>query len=187
MRSTLRLLASVKPAARYLEPGTLTGLTGVYTHGSPRSTLIYLYGTTLDRLKAVPETSLYRQSVEAVTKRRLALVEAAIPPGHAEWASRAEKVISEHPEQFRLASGRVDGSNARTVRIGGQTFVVGHQHEKADSRTEEWDGETDEGGELEGLRSAEERTDVKLNAERTPLNDVKQVEWEPEPQLTADQ
>jgi NADH dehydrogenase (ubiquinone) 1 alpha subcomplex subunit 5 len=186
MRSTFRLLASVKPA-RYLEPGAMTGITGLYTHGSPRSTLLYLYGTTLEKLKAFPESSLYRQSVEALTRHRLALVEQTVPPGHAEWAVRAQKVIAEHPEQFQLASGRVDGSGARTVTLGGTTFLVGKSHGEHDIRTEEWDGETDEGAELEGPRSAEERADQVLIAERVALNEVTKVTWEAEPQLTADQ
>ncbi|KAK5653865.1 hypothetical protein OQA88_7789 [Cercophora sp. LCS_1] len=97
MRRTFRLLASVKPA-RYLEAGRPTGLTGLYTHPSPRSTLLYLYSSTLDKLKAVPEHSVYRQSVEALTKQRMAIVEAAVPPGYEEWAVRARKIIVDEAE-----------------------------------------------------------------------------------------
>ncbi|KAI0482876.1 ETC complex I subunit conserved region-domain-containing protein [Xylariaceae sp. FL0804] len=94
MRATLRLLASVKPA-RYLEAGNPTGLTGLYTHSSPRSTLLYLYSQTLDKLQGIPESSLYRQSVEALTRHRMAIVEAAEPPGHGEWAERAAQAVRE--------------------------------------------------------------------------------------------
>ena len=181
MRPTLRMLA------RYLEPGTPTGLTGLWTHSTPRSTLLYLYGSTLQKLQAIPETSLYRQSVEAVTKHRLALVEQTTPPGYEEWSARARELVKQNPEQFRVNSGRVDGSEARTVKLGDRVFVVGSRHEAGDVRTEEWDGEADEGGELEGIRTPEERKDQFNYGDRKPLDNHQQVEWEDEPQLTAEQ
>lgn len=181
MRPTLRVLA------RYLEPGTPTGLTGLWTHGTPRSTLLYLYGSTLNKLQSIPETSLYRQSVEAVTKHRLGLVEQTVPPGYNEWAAKAKELVSKNPEQFRVASGRVDGSEARTVKLGNRVFVIGAKHEEGDIRYEEWDGEADEGGELEGIRTPAERRDQVIWAERKPLEDHEKVEWEEEPQLTAEQ
>lgn len=181
MRPTFRVLA------RYLEPGTPTGLTGLWTHGSPRSTLLYLYGTTLNKLQSVPESSMYRQSVEAVTKQRMSLVEKVIPPGYEEWAVRAKALIAKNPEQFRVSSGRVDGSEARTVKLGDRVFIVGSKHEEGDPRLEEWDGEEDEGGELEGIRTPAERKDQVVWAERKPLEDHEKVEWEDEPQMTADQ
>lgn len=187
MRATLRLFAAVRPAARYLEAGTPTGLTGVYTHASPRSTLLYLYTSTLDKLQAVPEHSVYRQSVEALTKHRMALVEAAVPPGYAEWAERAQKLLAEHPDEFTVASETVSGATAIKVERGGQAFVVRHIPQEEDMRYQEWDGELDEGPELEGSRTAEEREDLKHIFERRDLGDVEQVQWEPEPQLTADQ
>ncbi|GKT85199.1 NADH-ubiquinone oxidoreductase subunit [Colletotrichum tofieldiae] len=171
MRRTFRLLAGVKPA-RYLEAGTPTGLTGLWTHNSPRSTLLYLYGTTLEKLKTVPESSLYRHDGT---------------PGYAEWEKKAEQIVKEKPEQFRLVSGRVDGSGARTVKLGNRTFVVATQHDAKDVRVEEWDGEKDEGGTLEGPRTEAERKDHQLLADRKDLNDIAKVQWEPEPQLTADQ
>ncbi|KAK0643478.1 ETC complex I subunit conserved region-domain-containing protein [Cercophora newfieldiana] len=93
MRRTFRLLASVKPA-RYLETGRPTGLAGLYSHPSPRSTLLFLYSSTLDKLKAVPEHSVYRQSVEALTKHRMAIVESAVPPGYDEWAAKARTLLA---------------------------------------------------------------------------------------------
>lgn len=100
MRRTFRLLASVKPA-RYLEAGTPTGLTGLYTHPSPRSTLLFLYSSTLDQLKTVPEHSVYRQSVEALTKHRMSIVESTVPPGYAEWAARARRILDAEAEQAK--------------------------------------------------------------------------------------
>lgn len=181
MRPTFRVLA------RYLEPGTPTGLAGLWTHSTPRSTLLYLYGTTLNKLQSIPETSLYRQSVEAVTKHRMGLVEQIEPPGYSEWAARAKELVSKNPEQFRVASGRVDGSEARTVKLGDRVFVIGAKHEAGDIRYEEWDGEADEGGELEGIRTPAERKDQVIWAERKPLEDHEKIEWEDEPQLTAEQ
>lgn len=181
MRPTTRLLA------RYLEAGTPTGLTGLWTHSTPRSTLLYLYGTTLNRLQAIPESSLYRQSVEATTKHRMNIVEAAVPPGYNEWAARAKELVGKDTEHFRVNSGRIDGSEARTVKLGNRVFIVGTRHAAKDSRYEEWDGEEDEGAELEGIRTPEERKDQVIWAERKPLEDHEQIEWEDEPQLTADQ
>lgn len=184
MRRTLRLLASVKPTARYLEAGNPTGLTGLFTHPTPRSTLLYLYDTTLDKLKAVPEHSLYRQSVEALTKHRLAVVEAAVPPGYDAWVAKTRQLAAEHPERVDT----VDGAWAARVEHGGATFVIRKPVKKQDQRYEEWDGEIDEGPELEGPRTEEERKDQAVMAERRPLEEAqRQVEWEPEPQLTADQ
>lgn len=181
MRPTTRLLA------RYLEAGTPTGLTGLWTHRAPRSTLLYLYGKTLDKLQTIPETSLYRQSVEAVTKHRMSLVDAMVPPGHAEWAKKAQELVDKNPEEFRTTSGRVDGSEARTVKMGNRVFIVGRKHEAGDIRYEEWDGELNEGPELEGIRTEEERQDQALWAERKPLESHDQIEFPEEPQLTADQ
>lgn len=181
MRPTFRILS------RYLEPGTPTGLAGLWTHSSPRSTLLYLYGSTLNKLQSIPDKSLYRQSVEAVTKHRMALVEKIVPSGYNEWAAKAKELISKNPEQFRVASGRVDGSEARTAKFGDRVFVIGSKHEAGDIRYEEWDGEADEGGELEGIRTPAERRDQVIWAERKSLEDHEKVEWEDEPQLTAEQ
>jgi len=190
MRATLRLLAAVRPgAARYLEPGTPTGLTGLVTHASPRSTLLYLYSTTLDRLAAgVPEHSVYRQSVEAVTRHRLDLVEAAVPAGHAEWTVRAQKRIADHPDEFNIANqASVSGSRAIKVERDGRSFVVHTDPTEVDMRDLEWDGELDEGAELEGSRSLEEKQDLVHIFERTDVGQVEKAEWEPEPQLTAEE
>ena len=181
MRPTTRLLA------RYLEAGTPTGLTGLWTHSTPRSTLLYLYGTTLSKLQSVPESSLYRQSVEAVTKHRMGIVEAAVPPGYDEWAAKAKELVGKDTEHFRVNSGRIDGSEARTVKLGNRVFVVGTRHQPQDPRLEEWNGEDNEGPELEGLRTAEERKDQVVWAERKPLDNHELIEWQDEPQLTADQ
>ncbi|KAK0629757.1 hypothetical protein B0T17DRAFT_506282 [Bombardia bombarda] len=189
MRQTLRLLARIKPAARFLEAGAPTGLTGVLTHASPRSTLIYLYSSTLEKLQAAPEHSLYRQSVEALTKHRLSLVEATQPAGYSEWAERAQKLVADHPDQFgALSSGHLDGSASVRVERDGKLFVVRHVLKPRDQRLREWDGEVDDGPNLEGTRTAEEmEQENQLHRERMELSLKKGVAWEPEPQLSAEQ
>ena len=129
MRPAFRLLASVKPA-RYLEPFTPTGLTGLVTHPFPRPTLIYLYTTTLERLKAIPESSVYRQSTEALTRHRLQIVESTKPPGFDEWLERVKKTVEAEPERFKSLR-RSDGTLAATLQYDGSD----------DPRGEEWDGE----------------------------------------------
>jgi len=196
MRPSLRLLAAVKPA-RYLEAGAPTGLTGLLTHASPRSALIYLYRSTLDKLQAVPEHSVYRQSVEALTKHRLAIVEAVEPAGHAEWAEKALKLLEDQPE---LLGRRADGTYALEVqRTGGKHgFFIREIRPKRDDRDTEWDGEVNDGPTLEGTRTKEERAGQhemimdmyrlwqeakKRSAEGT----LASAELEPEPKLTAEQ
>ncbi|KAI1365668.1 ETC complex I subunit conserved region-domain-containing protein [Xylaria arbuscula] len=189
MRRTLRLLANVKPA-RYLEAGNPTGLTGLYTHSSPRSSLLFLYSHTLDKLQKFPESSLYRKSVEAQTKHRMSIVEAAVPPGYQEWAQRAQKIIEENPDQFSIAtSAKIDGARAITAVSGGSIFVHRADPQEKDIRYEEWDGERDEGEGSEGLRGPEEREHPSLSAalDRKPLEFPDKVQWEAEPQMTADQ
>ncbi|KAH6607891.1 hypothetical protein Trco_004204 [Trichoderma cornu-damae] len=168
MRPTFRALAS------YLEPGTPTGLTGLWTHKTPRSALLYLYSTTLHRLQSIPETSLYRQSVEATTNHRMKLVEKIVPPGYEEWAVKVKEQMRKNPHQFEAASDRVDGSGARTFKLGNRIFVVGNEHEAGDIRLEEWNGESEVG-----------RNDQSIEPEQN-LNDEK-LEWQDEPQLTAEQ
>lgn len=129
MRSTFRLLANVKPA-RYLEPFAPTGLTGLVTHPSPRPTLIYLYTTTLEKLKAFPESSVYRQSTEALTRHRLQIVESTKPPGFDEWLERAKKIVAAEPERFKSLR-RPDGTYAAILR----------DDQSDNARGEEWDGE----------------------------------------------
>lgn len=189
MRTTLGLLANVR-LARYLEPGTPTGLTGLWTHNNPRSTLVYIYSNTLEKLKSFPESSLYRQSVESLTRHRLAIVEAITPPGYDAWkleTKELSRIVMNNPEGFHIASGRLDGSQAKILELGSKTFVVRKQHEDGDIRLEEWDGEADEGPGSEGLRSEDERANLRVLAERKDLREASPLHWIEEPQLTADQ
>ncbi|KUJ17072.1 uncharacterized protein LY89DRAFT_734063 [Mollisia scopiformis] len=192
MRRTLTRLAALKPG-RYLEPGTPTGLTGLLTHNSPRSALLYLYSSTLEKLESFPETSLYRQSTGALTTHRLSIVEGVVPEGYKAWAEKAKRVMSEHPEVFNTPVGGVDhvgdegeGKLTRVV-VDGRVFVTRKQERVVDEVADEWDGEEDKGPELEGPRTREERKSLVLLAKERPGVDSKTVELDPEPKLTVEQ
>ncbi|KAI0395785.1 ETC complex I subunit conserved region-domain-containing protein [Xylariaceae sp. FL0594] len=188
MRRTLRLFANVKPA-RYLEAGNPTGLTGLYTHSSPRSSLLYLYSSTLEKLQKFPESSLYRQSVEAVTKHRMSIVEAAEPPGYKEWVERARKILEQNPDEFHISGGdKLEGAKVITVQTGGQLFIHRTDPKAKDVRHNEWDGEP-ESESIEGLRGPEERETphAEMIYSKRSLEIPDKITWEPEPQMTADQ
>ncbi|RCK59487.1 NADH dehydrogenase [ubiquinone] 1 alpha subcomplex subunit 5 [Candida viswanathii] len=56
--------------------GVPTGLAGLYKHPNPRPALVALYNETLKVLNdKFPGDSVYRQSVETLTKNRLNIVE----------------------------------------------------------------------------------------------------------------
>lgn len=174
MRATLRLLANVK-SARFLEPFTPTGLTGLTTHPSPRPTLIYLYTTTLEKLKAFPESSVYRQSTEALTRHRLNIVESAKPPGFDAWLQRVKTAIAEDPERFKPAL-RSDG-----------TYAAFQLEDKKAGRDVE-DGEVvtpqQEGAYLNEAEMEARFQQVKTEAQK--VADPK-FHWEAEPALEAAQ
>ncbi|KAJ6103610.1 hypothetical protein N7486_003832 [Penicillium sp. IBT 16267x] len=183
MRSTLRLLANVKP--RYLEPFTPTGLTGLFTHPSPRPTLIFLYTNTLQKLQSFPETSAYRQSVEALTRHRLQIVESQKPPGFDAWLERAKKTIGAEPERFAQLQ----------LKDGAFAYAASQERDFSDeARGKEWDGEglstTTEGPtrtaaeEAEWIKIIEEGRESANN--ETDFHEVS-MKWESEPALEADQ
>ena len=171
MRNTLRLLAAVKPG-RYLEAGNPTGLTGLFTHPAPRSTLLYLYGATLDKLKAFPDHSVYRQSTEALIKHRMNIIESIKPEGYDEWAKKAAEKLEKYPEAF-LPGGYLVRQSAN-----GQEFV---NVEDKESENEEWTS-------LEGTRGSEEKAAEFALLKKGRRKDYsKIVNWEPEPPLDASQ
>lgn len=126
MRSTSRLFAVVK-SERFLTPGNPTGLTGLLTHPAPRSQLIYLYSSTLDKLSKIPEHSVYRQSAEAITRQRLNIINGFKPPGYEEWAQRAKQKIDEHPNVF--------GKDREPSTV----FMSAQLTEERDQRDVQWD------------------------------------------------
>ena len=154
MRRTFRQLAAVRPS-NYLEAGAPTGLTGLATHPAPRSALMYLYSRTLDKLSQFPESSLYRQSAEAVTKHRMSIVNASEPEGYAAWKQKAQKVIEENPGTFQTEDNvggsvvSVAGKMTKETH-GGRTFVTGPRPTNSENlNDEEWDGEKPPTGGIE--------------------------------------
>ncbi|RDL33628.1 NADH-ubiquinone oxidoreductase 29.9 kDa subunit [Venustampulla echinocandica] len=180
MRRTFRQLAAVKPA-QYLEAGAPTGITGLRTNASPRSALLYLYSQTLDKLSQIPETSLYRQSTEAVTKHRMAIANAIVPEGQAAWKAKTDQLVKDHPEIFaeekEVGGHNVSISGKVTKEThGGKTFFTTKPERKAvEAEGMEWDGEPNlQGGiELGGHMHFEAGTE--------------KIELPPQPRLTAQQ
>lgn len=178
MRAAARLLASVKPG-QFLEAGAPTGLTGLLTHPSPRSALLYHYNSTLDKLKKIPESSVYRQSTEALTKHRLQVVEQSKPAGWDEWQAKIKMQVGEDASAYNV----LDTSTGHTVILPKQ--------EEVDFRAKEaeWDGE-DLQSFPEGIKTSKERAPhvqkMKGDAQYTPERAFASVKFDPEPQYTAE-
>ena len=102
MRASTRLLAAV---SKRLEPGAPTGLTGLSTHGAPRSSLIYLYTSTLRKLQSIPQESIYRQATENLTRQRLSVIEAVKPPGYDTWLEKVQWAVHNRGEEYRSQFG----------------------------------------------------------------------------------
>ncbi|THX16203.1 hypothetical protein D6D13_01803 [Aureobasidium pullulans] len=176
MRPSTRLLAQ---ATRYLTPGAPTGLTGVLTHAAPRSTLLYLYNTTLDKLKQFPEHSVYRQSVEALTKHRLSIVESVKPEGLEEWQSRVRSVVEAHPNAFRSIASATNKNEVNIVY--NETALKGME-------TEDYEDEPIQKQEPEGPRVASEKSHQGHSFMADPQADSEMIpRIEPEPPLTSEQ
>ncbi|KAL9113017.1 MAG: hypothetical protein Q9227_002882 [Pyrenula ochraceoflavens] len=116
MRSTLRLLAAVKSS--HLTPNAPTGLTGLHNHPNPHYALISLYNRTLSALQGLPETSVYRQSCEALTKHRLSIIESTRPTGYDAWVNATKKIVEESvkadAEVYREQIGIIDRNEQET-------------------------------------------------------------------------
>lgn len=54
-----------------------TGITGLAVHPNPLPQLVKTYESTLSILSAIPQTSVYRQGTEALTRHKLNIVQAA--------------------------------------------------------------------------------------------------------------
>ncbi|KAF1946833.1 hypothetical protein EJ02DRAFT_366281 [Clathrospora elynae] len=178
MRAAARLFASVKPG-QFLEVGAPTGLTGLFTHPSPRSTLLYNYHATLDKLKQMPESSVYRQSTEALTKQRLAAVESSKPQGWDEWQAKILANVDDDVGAYEV----LHTSAGRTVVLPSQQVVDER------SRAAEWDGETLQSF-PEGIRTEKERSPyvqkMKGDGKYTPERAFSDIKFDPEPQYTAE-
>jgi len=172
MRTT-RILRAVAQQARFLEAGAPTGLTGLLTHETPRASLIYVYHNTLQKLKHLPESSVYRQSTEALTKHRLSIIEGVRPQGLEEWRSRVKSTIEAHPEAFQAVAAQ---ANPEDVNYIAHEFRT--RPEIEDSKSSEPARE----------RTPEERAEFIHNV----MEHNRQIEeelsaMEPEPPLSAEQ
>lgn len=178
MRAAARLFASVKPG-QFLESGTPTGLTGLLTHPSPRSALLYHYSSTLDKLKQIPESSVYRQSTEALTKHRLQAVQASKPKGWDEWQDKVKMQVGEDEGAYKI----IDYASGRTI------FLPPQQPVDERDRAAEWDGETGQAF-PEGIRTAKERQPyvqkMKGDVDYTPERSISNTKLDPEPKYTAE-
>jgi len=54
-----------------------TGITGLAVHPNPLPDLIKTYESTLSILSTIPQTSVYRQGTEALTRHKLNMVQTA--------------------------------------------------------------------------------------------------------------
>lgn len=181
MRAALRLFASVQKA-QYLEAGAPTGLTGLLTHPAPRSTLLYLYSSTLEKLKQFPESSVYRQSTEALTRHRMSIIENIRPAGLEEWQQRVQKTIDEHPGAFRKIETTTQSGKKEYNIVWKSTAVEG-------MKTEEWDDEFVPAKSMpEGPRS-DEQMKKQFDALQRDLREEHRVapRIEPEPSMSAEQ
>jgi NADH dehydrogenase (ubiquinone) 1 alpha subcomplex subunit 5 len=184
MRPALRLLASVQKTkpSQYLEPGAPTGLAGLFVHATPRSTLLYVYNNTLEKLKAFPEHSVYRQSTEALTKHRLSVIEAIKPAGLEEWQTRIQKIVDSHPEAFRKIP--------ISTPSGEKAFNVVWKPEALEGMaTAEWDDEyVGKKGFIEGPAGEDVKKDMHKHLQRDLREENAKIpRIEPEPALTVDQ
>lgn len=190
MRSSLRLLASVQRStattATYLEPGAPTGITGLATAASPRSTLLYLYHSTLQKLAKFPAHSVYRQSTEALTKQRMAIVESTIPAGLAEWHQRIAPVVEANPKAFRVIPALTPATKGEFNIVWKDAVIK--PNKKGKFGQDEWDGEKVGKPFPEGPGSIEEKRLLTRELSRNPAEEARMVpKIEAEPRLTAEQ
>lgn len=101
-----------------------TNIAGLEIHGNPLPELVSTYTRTLDVLKALPESAVYRQSSEAVTQQRLDIVRAAMTESSSKNAHASEsaiqkvvqeidsgiieEVLDQARDEFHLAAKMVD-------------------------------------------------------------------------------
>ncbi|KAF2455101.1 NADH-ubiquinone oxidoreductase 29.9 kDa subunit [Lineolata rhizophorae] len=164
MRPAFRLLASVKSSARFLEPGAPTGLTGLRTHATPRTALVSVYTSTLDKLKALPESSTYRHSTEALTKHRLKIVETERGEGYDSWWYRTKDLrnhVASLKDELKDVEKDLEG------KVLGDATIRASTQEERDMLKEKYDRKL-------AILAELPKTEAQLDAD-------------PEPPLTAEQ
>ncbi|ANB14054.1 hypothetical protein AWJ20_5010 [Sugiyamaella lignohabitans] len=89
-----------------------TGITGIWQHPNPRPALVKVYEHTLSLLSSkFPTESVYRQSVENLTKARKQIVEENEVGEVIEQkigAGLIEEILEQAAEEFRLAEYLAD-------------------------------------------------------------------------------
>ncbi|KAJ3164283.1 hypothetical protein HK101_000475 [Irineochytrium annulatum] len=82
-----------------------TGLFGLEVNVNPRPELIQLYNKILHKVALLPQQSVYRQSVEAIHRRRLEQVESSVTVQEIEDAvagGQVEELIIQAKEELAL-------------------------------------------------------------------------------------
>jgi NADH dehydrogenase (ubiquinone) 1 alpha subcomplex subunit 5 len=143
---------------------------------------LYTYHQTLLKLAQLPSTSVYRQSTEALTKHRLAIVEAAKPAGYDEWLARVKKQIEAAPGAYKDMKN-ADGSLSH-MKVYQEKSVAWDGEYKRGQANQEGTNTAAE-AEAKGKKVAEEveRVDKAAAVGRVPDEDDLEVE----PPLNADQ
>jgi NADH dehydrogenase (ubiquinone) 1 alpha subcomplex subunit 5 len=104
LRATRPLLQVVKK--------TTTGIAGLSVHPNPLPELSKTYKDTLSLITAIPSTSVYRQGVEALTQRKLKIVDSADGNVAAVEKELGEGQIEESldiaADELRLASNMIE-------------------------------------------------------------------------------
>ncbi|KAJ3117464.1 ndufa5, NADH-ubiquinone oxidoreductase subunit [Phlyctochytrium bullatum] len=84
-----------------------TGIYGLAVHHNPRPELLSLYSKILHKAERMPETSVYRKSVEAITRQRLSIVEAEASVSKIEQTidnGQIEELIQQAEDELNLIS-----------------------------------------------------------------------------------
>jgi NADH dehydrogenase (ubiquinone) 1 alpha subcomplex subunit 5 len=153
-------------------------LTGLHTHPAPRSTLIYLYSSTLSKLEQIPESSVYRQATEALTKKRLAIIEAVKPIGFDAWEARMKHTVDNLGDQI----------GPKGLAYEGRQFILARMWKKEKNVADmEWDGLKPSKG-LDGPKTQAEMDQLHAAEDKLKAaDDLARPSLEPEPLLTVEQ
>lgn len=78
MFATRRVLQAVVASAPSARQKTTTGLTGIKVHPDPLPALRETYSTNLELVRSIPQSALYRQSLEALLTHKLGVLQTAL-------------------------------------------------------------------------------------------------------------
>lgn len=111
-------------ATKYMRTKRTTNIAGLEIHPDPLPELVSTYTHTLNVLKGLPESAVFRQSSEAVTQQRLDIVKEAMTPTSREtvYGSEAaidrvvaaidagliEEIVDQANDEFHLATKMID-------------------------------------------------------------------------------